>query len=221
MSKPETMSPAFSLCSDCAWPDACGEDDRCTRARLTLLGFDTGMNVATAFEILGDTSMMSVDGGYSTLPPSAIIEPPTQAELHGEGIIELDACQQPLTARDFHRSIYAGEFRVAKVTLATPARAQIRAAIDEIGKAQKQITPAFEAECFLDAGPAKIEELERDIRTAASVLEALPEAVAQHFGLTIRGACAECGTTLFREEPYTSNAAGKPTCETHADPEAA
>ena len=222
MSKPEIPPPAFSLCSDCAWPDSCSEDDRCTRARLTLLGFDTGMNVATAFEILGDASMMTVDGGYSTLPPSAIIEPPTKAELEGfrapyEAVMaEVQITPQPIP-------ILASMIcRAAAQDTRQQLRAQIRNAIDEISKAQLQIVPGLEVgneKAFNSPDGSDKDRLA--VMIAENVLEALPEAVAHAFGLRIRAACAECGATIFKEDPYTSNAKGQPTCEAHADPEAA
>lgn len=230
MSKPETLKPALALCSDCAWQDTCREDDLCTRARLTVLGFDTGMTTARAFELLGEDAIARIDAGLTTPPPSAIIEPPSAAELRGEARRSpaCEDCPWPMQCgahclkRDVLKEVAPSVSSSA--TAPTFTRAQIRAAIDEISKAQPQVARAFEldeytCECRLDA--AFIQQLEQQTKTAASVLEALPEAVAHRFGLRIRCACADCGTTVFWDEPKITNAAGKDVCEACTPAEAA
>lgn len=185
--KPEAPH-APPLCSDCAWTDICREDEICTRARLATIGFDAGTPIAAARRLA------------AAAPPSAIVEPPTQAELAGRGA---------------PRRRFALEFdprpRTNGIELARLARTRIRAAIDEISKAQTQIAPG------IGAGYSPDPEMAAAERTAVRVLEALPETVAAAFGLEIRAACAGCGTALFKDEPYMSDARGAPVCETCND----
>lgn len=219
MSKPEHLRVIAETCNDCAFLDVCPAEGECIRAAMARLGIEANTPIDEARRMIraADTAIVTADSGMSAMPPSAIIEPPTKAELERyrqpyEAV--MDEVQKtpapiPILAAMICRA--AGQYERQTI------RAQIRAAIDEISKAQKQIVPALE----LCGASVDAVEADRRERTSAAVLEALPEAVAHRFGLTIRGACAECGTTLFREEPYTSNAAGQPTCEAHADPEAA
>lgn len=257
------MSERFSgnkdcpeLCNDCGFTDFCPAEGECVRARLRILGFDTGMPIDDAREIVAAARQ------------SAIIEPPTPAELRGElnahGVEFDPALKDGFTCligapiwRDHHilgavqaiSEVLPGFFEVraatggpADVHAALMARAgaapdpeylrearnyrnelvpgpalrkQLRAAIAEIEKAQPQIAAG------IGAGYTPDPEMVDAARTAANVLEALPEAIAHAFGLTIRTACNDCGATLFKDEPYITNADGKPICEACCDTEAA
>lgn len=199
-----TRMNCHMLCDDCAFPDTCAADDACTRARLARLNFEAA---------------------GSANAPSAIIEPPTKAELAGVALNQDAACPEwdRFIARVFSdpdqrayvkrvcgeiENVQSAEAPIPQIF----SRAQIRAAIDEISKAQLQIVPALEI-CGAEVDAV---EADRRERTAANVLEALPEAVAHQFGLTIRGACSFCHTTIFTADPKATDAEGRDVCEAHA-----
>lgn len=70
--KPETAFQIPDICNDCGFTDYCPVEGVCVRAYLRTLGFDTGMPIEDARQIIADHKH------------SAIIEPPTKEELRGE-----------------------------------------------------------------------------------------------------------------------------------------
>lgn len=207
------------ICNDCGFTDACPAEGVCVRAYLRTLGFDTGMPIEDAREIIAGAKQ------------SAIVEPPTAAELRGIRLapgatnnveisdctaIDVDHFAPPAGYKTNWASLQDKENGLIWISApclfkAEFSRAQIRAAIDEISKAQAQIAPGIGTGYSPDPEAVDAE------RTAVRVLEALPESVAAAFGLEIRAACAGCGTALFKDEPYMSDVRGRPVCETCND----
>lgn len=200
------LPPAPELCNDCAFLDHCPAEGECIRTLMQLLDIEATTPIDEARELIADAKR------------SAIIEPPSAAELRGEAqrAPACEDCPWPMQCgahclkRDVLKEVAPSVSSSA--TAPTFTRAQIRMALREVYQAQADIKAAVEADSQDVIDPALV---------AMGVLDALPEAIAFQFGLNIRGACAECDATLFKDEPYTSNAEGKPTCEAHAAPDAA
>lgn len=208
--------PGDALCDECAFPDTCRADSSCARAALQVLDFEAAPSAiiepATVEQLAGATApapltARDLKGAYS--PNAAFLFTASERPK-----INPDAdCRRrfvPFTEA-FNDRPHFSDPKPQGFT-----RAQVRAAIAEIEKAQKDIAPAFTPDMEGFAGSAaEGEEWHRTVRTAANVVEALPEIVAQAFGLTIRAGCADCGETIFTDEPKVTDAAGKDICAHH------